>query len=177
MAWITLYNGRMEVTIRPAVPGDVRQILTFIRALATYEHEPDAVKATEEDLLLHGFGEQPYFWCLIAEVDGVAAGFALYFFEYSTWIGRPGIYLEDIFVLPAFRGHGLGKALMQRVASIALEKKCQRMKWEVLDWNQPAIDFYTAAGAEFADTWRNVRLSGEALRQLAGEGAAEKSAQ
>ena len=156
------------MTIRSATRGDVSTILEFVRALAVYEREPDAVKATEEDLLRDGFGEQPYYSCLIAEDDGKPAGFAFYFFDYSTWLGRPGLYLEDIFVHPEFRGRGIGKALLQRVAAIAVEKGCARMKWEVLDWNQPAIDFYGAMGAEFLDTWRNVRLSGEALQKLAG---------
>jgi GNAT superfamily N-acetyltransferase len=157
----------MATTIRPATRGDVSTILAFIRALAVYEREPDAVSATEADLLRHGFGDHPYYECLIAEQDGVPAGFALFFYDYSTWLGRPGLYLEDLFVHPEFRGLGIGKALLQRVAAIAIEKGCPRMKWEVLDWNTPAIDFYTAMGAEFLDTWRNVRLSGEALRLLA----------
>jgi GNAT superfamily N-acetyltransferase len=158
----------MATTIRPATPADVGQILTFIRGLAAYEREPDAVMATEDDLLQHGFGEKPYFECLIAEQDGTPAGFAFYFYDYSTWLGRPGLYLEDLFVEPPFRGFGIGKALLQRVAAIALEKGCARLKWEVLDWNKPAIDFYEAMGAEFMDSWRNVRLTGDALRRLAG---------
>jgi GNAT superfamily N-acetyltransferase len=161
----------MATTIRPAIRTDVSTILDFIRALAHYEREPDAAVATEEDLLRDGFGEQPYFSCLIAEEDGAPAGFALYFFDYSTWLGRPGLYLEDLFVLPEFRGKGIGKALLQRVAAIAIEKGCPRMKWEVLDWNTPAVDFYAAMGAEFLDTWRNVKLSGDALRQLASGAA------
>ena len=158
----------MAATIRPATRADVSTILDFIRALARYEREPDAVVATEADLLRDGFGEQPFYSCLIAEEDGVPAGFAFFFYDYSTWLGRPGLYLEDIFVHPEFRGRGIGKALLQRVAAVALEKGCPRMKWEVLDWNTPAIDFYAAMGAEFLDTWRNVKLSGEALRRLAG---------
>ncbi|HEY1985930.1 MAG TPA: GNAT family N-acetyltransferase [Terracidiphilus sp.] len=157
----------MAITIRPATRDDVRVILHFIQALAAYEREPDAVRATEEDLLRDGFGEQPYYTCLIAEQDGAAAGFAFYFFDYSTWLGRPGLYLEDLFVHPEFRGLGIGKALLQKVAAIAVEKGCPRLKWEVLDWNTPAIDFYSAMGAEFLDTWRNVRVSGEALQRLA----------
>jgi len=167
VAQVTPYNDFMASTIRPATRADVRTILTFIRALAAYEREPDAVSATEEDLLRHGFGAQPYYSCLIAEQDGVPAGFALYFYDYSTWLGRPGLYLEDLFVHPEFRGLGIGKALLERVAAIAIEKGCARLKWEVLDWNTPAIDFYTAMGAEFMDAWRNVRVSGEALRRLA----------
>jgi GNAT superfamily N-acetyltransferase len=157
----------MATTIRPANRADVGVILTFIRALAVYEREPDAAKATEDDLLRDGFGDNPYFQCLIAEQDGVPAGFAFYFFDYSTWLGKPGIYLEDLFVHPEFRGLGIGKALLQRVAAIAVEKNCGRLKWQVLDWNTPAINFYTAMGAEFMDTWRNVRVSGESLQRLA----------
>jgi GNAT superfamily N-acetyltransferase len=158
----------MATTIRTATRADLAQILVFIKALAAYEREPDAVKATEADLLRDGFGPQPYFHCLMAEQDGQPAGFALYFFNYSTWVGRPGLYLEDIFVLPEHRGQGIGKALLARVAAIALEKGCKRLQWEVLDWNTPAIEFYRAMGAEFLDEWRNVRLSGEALQRLAG---------
>jgi GNAT superfamily N-acetyltransferase len=154
-------------TIRGAMPADVSQILGFIRSLAAYEREPDAVTATEEGLLGHGFGPNPFYSCLIAEQDGEPAGFALFFYNYSTWLGRPGLYLEDLFVEPRFRGLGIGKALLQRVAAIALEKGCGRMQWEVLDWNTPAIDFYRAMGAEFLDEWRNVRISGEALVKLA----------
>jgi GNAT superfamily N-acetyltransferase len=158
----------MATTIRPATPADVPLILDFVRALAVYERAPDAVVATEADLLRDGFGPNPFYFCLIAEQDGQPAGFAFYFFDYSTWLGRPGIYLEDIFVHPEFRGLGIGKALLKKVASIALEKNCARLKWAVLDWNTPAIDFYSAMGAEFMDEWRTVRLSGDALLQLAG---------
>lgn len=153
--------------IREAQPADVPLILAFIRALAVYEREPDAVTATEADLLRDGFGDQPYFHCLIAEQDGKPAGFAFYFFNYSTWTGRPGLYLEDLFVHPEFRGYGIGKALLARVAAIAVEKECPRLQWEVLDWNTPAVDFYTGLGASFLDEWRNVRMTGEALRKLA----------
>lgn len=157
----------MAISIRAATKRDVPQILAFICALAAYEREPDAVVATEEGLLKDGFGPNPFYFCLIAESDGTPAGFALYFFNYSTWMGRPGIYLEDLFVLPEFRGLGIGKALLRRVAAVAVEKDCRRLQWEVLDWNTPAIDFYQAMGAEFLDEWRNVRVSGEALLQLA----------
>src|SRR6266849_4110995 len=112
----------MAFTIRPATRDDVSVILHFIRALATYEREPHAVMATEEDLLRDGFSGNPYYQCLIAEQDGAPAGFAFYFFDYSTWLGRPGVYLEDLFVHPEFRGFGIGKALLQRVAAIAIEK-------------------------------------------------------
>jgi GNAT superfamily N-acetyltransferase len=158
----------MTTTIRPATAEDAAQILAFIRALAAYERAPDAATATEADLLRDGFGPNPFYFCLMAEYDGRPAGFALYFFNYSTWEGRPGIYLEDIFVQPEFRGLGIGKALLKRVAAVAVEKNCRRLQWEVLDWNTPAIDFYRAMGAEFLDEWRNARLSGAALEQLAG---------
>lgn len=170
VARITPYNKDMGLNLRAAEAADVGRILTFIRALATYEREPDAVSATEDDLLRHGFGPNPYFQCLLAEWDGEAVGFALYFYDYSTWLGRPGLYLEDIFVDPPFRGLGIGKALLRRLAAIALENGCARMKWEVLDWNTPAIDFYRALGAELQQEWLNVRLSGEALRRLADPG-------
>lgn len=169
VARITPYNYVMATTIRPAVAEDVPQILEFIRALAKYEREPDAVTATEADLLRDGFGPHPYYWCLIAEQDGRAAGFALCFYSYSTWLGKPGVYLEDLFVLPEFRGLGLGRALLQRVAAVAVEKDFPRLGWEVLDWNTPAIDFYSAMGAEFLDSWRNVRVTGAALRRLGTE--------
>jgi GNAT superfamily N-acetyltransferase len=158
----------MATTIRAATPADVPQILVFIRALAAYERAPDAVTATEEGLMRDGFGPNPFYSCLIAEHDGQPAGFALYFFNYSTWMGRPGIYLEDIFVQPEFRGLGIGKALLKQVAAIAVEKGCPRLQWEVLDWNTPAIEFYRAMGAEFLDEWRNVRIIAEALERLAG---------
>jgi GNAT superfamily N-acetyltransferase len=158
----------MAIRIRPAIAADVPQILAFIRALAAYEREPDAVTANEADLRRDGFGPNPFYFCLIAENNGAPAGFAFYFFNYSTWLGRPGLYLEDIFVLPEFRGLGIGKKLLQQVAAIAVEKDCRRLQWEVLDWNTPAIEFYRAVGAEFLDEWRNVRVTGEALRRLAG---------
>lgn len=163
----------MALTIRPATREDAGEILQFIRALAAYEREPDAVQATESDLLRHGFGENPYFACLLAEEDGAPAGFALYFFDFSTWLGRPGLYLEDVFVHPQFRGRGIGKALLKRMAAIALEKGCARMKWEVLDWNTPAIDFYGAIGAKLKTEWLNVQLDGDALRRLAEDSLVE----
>ena len=129
---------------------------------------PTRSLATEADFLRDGFGPNPFYFCLIAETDGAPAGFALYFFNYSTWLGRPGLYLEDLFVLPEYRGLGIGKALLQQVAAIAVEKDCPRLQWEVLDWNTPAIDFYKAMGAEFLDEWRNVRVTGKALLRLAG---------
>lgn len=163
----------MSTVIRPATRADVPQILDFIRGLAIYEREPDAVTTTEADLERDGFGPNPFYFCLIAERNGAPAGFAFYFFNYSTWLGRPGLYLEDLFVLPEFRGLGIGKALLERVAAIAVEKGCPRLQWEVLDWNTPAIEFYKAMGAEFLDEWRNVRVTGAALHRLAGTEAAQ----
>jgi GNAT superfamily N-acetyltransferase len=157
----------MATTIRPATAADVSLILALIRGLAEYERAPEAVIATEEDLLRDGFGPNPFYFCLIAEHEGKPAGFAFYFFDYSTWMGRPGIYLEDLFVYPELRGLGIGKALLKQVAAIAVEKGCARLKWSVLDWNTPAIDFYRAMGGELMDEWTNVRISGEALERLA----------
>jgi GNAT superfamily N-acetyltransferase len=157
----------MGTVIRKATAADAAQILEFIRALAAFERAPDAVTATEEGLIRDGFGPNPFYRCLIADYDGQPAGFAFYFFNYSTWVGRPGIYVEDLFVLPQFRRLGIGRELLRQVAAIAVETGCQRLQWEVLDWNTPAIDFYRAIGAEFLDEWRNVRLSGEALKDLA----------
>src|SRR5579863_10197068 len=156
----------MATSIRTATPADVPQILAFVHALALYERAPDAVVATEADLLRDGFGPNPFYFCLIAECDSEPAGFAFYFFNYSTWLGRPGLYLEDLFVHTEFRGLGIGKALLKKVAAIAVEKNCARLKWSVLDWNTPAIDFYRAMGAEMMDEWRNVRVTGEALERL-----------
>jgi GNAT superfamily N-acetyltransferase len=157
----------MTTTIRPAVRADVPRILDFIRSLAAYERAPEAVTATEASLEREGFGPNPFYSCLIAEHDDRTAGYALFFYNYSTWVG-PGIYLEDIFVEPELRGLGIGKLLLERVAAIAVEKGCARLQWAVLDWNTPAIEFYRAMGSEFLDEWRNVRLTGEALRRLAG---------
>src|ERR1700678_2707491 len=168
----------MDPLVRPATPADVPQILTFIRALAAYAREPEAVTATEADLLEHGFGPNPFYFCLIAESNYQPAGFAFYFFNYSTWVGPPGLYLEDLFVEPEFRGLGIRKALLERVPAIAVQSGCPRLQWEVLDWNTPAIDFYRALGADFLDEWRNVRMTGQALVNLAAldTGSIEASA-
>jgi GNAT superfamily N-acetyltransferase len=155
------------LTIRPATPTDVPVILRFIRELATYEREPDAVVATEADLLRDGFSDNPRFWSLIAEHDGEPAGFALYFTSYSTWRGHHGIRLEDLYVTPALRGQGIGKALLIRLAQIAIEQGCSRLEWDVLDWNTPAIAVYERIGAKILTEWRIMRLSGDALTTLA----------
>jgi GNAT superfamily N-acetyltransferase len=155
--------------IRPAVPEDADLIVQFIRELAEYEREPQAAIATAADILRDGFGQEPKFRTLIAEWDGRPAGFALFFLNYSTWLGRPGLYLEDLFVRPEFRGNGIGKAMLRELARIALEENCYGMKWQVLDWNSPAIDFYVALGAKLQKEWLSVRIMGEPLRALAEE--------
>ncbi len=153
--------------VRPATPNDIPEILAFIRELAEYEREPAAAVATHADLLRDGFSEPRRFHCLIAESDGEPAGFALYFYAYSTWRGHAGIYLEDLFVRPAFRGKGIGKALLASVAAIAVAEGCPRFEWAVLNWNTPAIDFYQSVGAEPMSDWTTMRLSGDALASLA----------
>ena len=155
------------VSIRPAAPTDVPQILAFIHELALYEREPDAVRATEADLLRDGFGSTPRFHCLIAEQGSTPVGFALYFHNYSTWTGHAGIHLEDLFVRPKHRGQGIGKALLRAVGAIALAEGCPRLEWNVLDWNQPAIDFYYQMGAVMKQEWRGMRVTGDALAHLA----------
>jgi GNAT superfamily N-acetyltransferase len=156
--------------IRPATPADVPEILALIRDLAAYERQPDAVVATEADLLRDGFGPQKVFSCLIAEwtENGLAkpAAFALYFPFYSTWRGNAGIHLEDLFVRPEFRRRGIAKALFSHLAATALENG-DRLQWHVLDWNQPAIDFYQQMGAHMLHEWRIMRIDGEALQSLA----------
>ena len=160
------YNVGM-LSIRPATEADVELILQFIRDLAEYEREPNAAVATANDILRDGFGENPKFRVLIAEWDGKPAGFAFYFFNYSTWLGRPGLFLEDLFVNPSLRGKGIGKALLAELAKIAVAENCYGMKWEVLDWNQPAIDFYERLGATLRKEWITVRLMGEPMEKLA----------
>jgi len=153
--------------IRPATHADIPEILAFIRELAEYEREPQSAIATEADLLRDGFAEPRRFHCLIAEWQDAPAGFALYFYNYSTWRGHAGIYLEDLFVRPAFRGRGIGKALLAAVAAIAVAEGCPRLEWAVLDWNTPAIDFYKSVGAESMSEWTIMRVSGDALAALA----------
>jgi len=156
----------MSLKIRKATEADASLIIKLIRELAIYEKEPAAAQATEADIIRDGFGERPYFQVLIAEWSDEAVGFAFYFFNYSTWLGRPGLYLEDLFVLPAFRKKGIGKALLSELAKIAVEKNCGRMQWQVLDWNQPAIDFYESLGAFNLREWYTYRLEGENILKL-----------
>jgi GNAT superfamily N-acetyltransferase len=155
------------LTIRPATPEDIPLILAFIRELAEYEHAPEQAVASPEDLLRDGWGPAPKFRVLIAEWGRQPAGFALFFYNYSTWQGRPGLYLEDLFVRPAFRGAGIGKALLVHLANLAVKENCGRFQWVVLDWNQPSIDFYEALGAKKIPEWLNMRVEGEALKKLA----------
>jgi GNAT superfamily N-acetyltransferase len=156
--------------IRPAQAKDAALILSFIKALAEYERLQHAAVANEQDLLRDGFpgpGAEPRFRCLIAEWHGAPAGFALYFYTYSTFQGRAGIWLEDLFVKPEFRGKGIGKALLLEVARIAVRDKCGRYSWQVLDWNKPSIDFYQSLGAKLMSEWLTMRVEGEALEKLA----------
>ncbi|MBT9332504.1 GNAT family N-acetyltransferase [Acidipila sp. 4G-K13] len=159
----------MPIRIRPAAAEDVPLMLDLIHALAVYEREPDSVEMTEAQLMQDGFGAEPCFKCLIAEYEGVAAGFALFFPIYSTWQGG-SLYLEDLFVKTEFRGRGIGKALLARVARVAVERKCARLQWAVLEWNQPAIDFYHSIGAKMLSEWRGMRVTGADIAALAGMG-------
>jgi GNAT superfamily N-acetyltransferase len=155
------------LSIRPATAADAPLILDFIRHLAEFEREPNAVVATEEDIIRDGFGPEPKYRCLIAEWHGKPAGFAFFFYNYSTWLGRPGLYLEDLFVLPEMRGHGIGKALLRKLAEIAVAENCYGMRWQVLEWNEPAIKFYDTLGAHIMDEWETMRLMEPALSRLA----------
>jgi GNAT superfamily N-acetyltransferase len=154
------------LSIEPATPDDLPLILSLIRELAEYERAPHAVEATEEILGEALFGEEPGPEALIARQDGEPLGFALFFHNFSTWTGRRGLYLEDLFVRPSGRGRGVGRALLTRVAEIAVERNCPRFEWAVLDWNEPAIGFYEKLGARAMDEWTVYRLSGDALREL-----------
>ena len=153
--------------IRPATPADVPLILDLIRALAEYEKLAHECHASADALREHLFGARPYAEALIAESAGEACGFALYFHNYSTFLARPGIYLEDLFVRPAARGRGLGRALLVELARIAVARGCGRLEWSVLDWNEPAIRFYRSLGASTLEQWRINRVSGERLQSLA----------
>ena len=154
------------MTIRPATPADIPAILQLIVDLAVYEREPDAVKATVDSL--HGtlFGPTPSAEAIVAELAGAVVGVALFFTNFSTWSGRNGIYLEDLYVRPEARGTGLGKALLQRLAALAVARGCARVEWSVLDWNAPAIDFYRSLGAVPKDEWTVYRLDGDALARF-----------
>jgi GNAT superfamily N-acetyltransferase len=156
----------LMLIIRAACVSDVPLLLRFFRELAEYEHQLDAVVIEEETLVRDGFGAQPKFRSLIAEWDGQAIGYALFFGFYSTWKGF-GIFLEDLFVREAFRGRGIGRAILSEVARIARQEGSYGIRWEVLGWNESAIKFYKSLGGEFFDEWRQVLLEGDALNRLA----------
>lgn len=157
------------LTIRFATVADAALVLRLIRGLAEYERLADEAVVTEADVRRSLFGEHPQAEVLIAEIDGDPAGFALFFHNYSTFLGRRGLYLEDLFVLPTHRGRGIGRALMARLARLATERECGRFEWWVLDWNQSAIRFYESLGARAMSEWTVYRLSGEPLERLAHE--------
>jgi GNAT superfamily N-acetyltransferase len=157
----------VSLTIRPAQPADAALIFALVRDLAEYEKLSAEVDATEESIAAALFCEQPRLFCDIADWDGHAAGFSTWFLNFSTFRGRHGIYVEDIYVRPAFRKHGIGRALMQRLARACVERGYARLEWAVLGWNAPSIAFYKSIGAEVMDEWRICRLSGEALFSFA----------
>ena len=158
-----------SLEIKPATIGDVPIILSLIRELAEYERAPDAVVATEEGLREVLFGPKRSAEVLLARENGEPVGFAVYFYNFSTWLGRPGLYLEDLFVRPALRGKGYGRALLVELARIAEERGCGRMEWAVLDWNEPAIQFYRTLGAEPMADWTVFRLTQDGIAKLAKE--------
>jgi GNAT superfamily N-acetyltransferase len=157
----------VSVAIRPASPHDVPLVLELIRGLAAYEKLAHEVVATEADLASTLFGASPKAEVVIAEADGQPVGFALFFHNYSTFLGRPGIYLEDLFVRPEARGQGVGRALLAHLAALSIARDCGRLEWAVLDWNRDAIAFYGRLGARAMDDWTVYRLTGESLRRLA----------
>jgi GNAT superfamily N-acetyltransferase len=156
-----------QLRITPATESDLSLILSFIRKLAEYEKLSHLVIATEANIREHVFGTNPVAEVLLAYWDGEPVGFALYFRNFSTFLGQPGIYLEDLFVEPAYRGKGIGKALLARLAKIAMERGYGRLEWAVLDWNAPSIKFYRSLGAVPLDEWTGYRLTGDALSRLA----------
>src|SRR5215831_2197304 len=160
----------MPRMIRPATRDDVPTIAQLIRHLAEYERLAHEVVLDEARLREHLFGPRPYAEVLLAEDGGAVVGFALFFHNYSTFLGRPGLYLEDLFVRPAARGRGHGKALLLALARLAVERGCGRLEWAVLNWNQPAIEFYQSLGAEPMDEWTAYRLTGDALTKLTRNG-------
>ena len=162
----------MTLSIRPATPADLPLIAQLIRDLADYEKLLHEVRFDEAVLGQKLFGARPYAEVVIGEIDGAAQGFALFFHNFSTFEGKPGIYLEDLFVRPGARGSGLGKALLAHLAKLAVERDCARLEWSVLDWNSPAIGFYQKLGARLMDEWTVMRVDGTALQQL---GAAARS--
>jgi len=161
-------NDSQAISIVAAKPDDVPTILSFIRKLADYEKLEHELHVSEELLREHLFGRRPCAEAILARVGSEAVGFALFFQTFSTFVGRPGVWLEDVFVLSEHRGKGIGRALLRRVAGIAVERSCGRLEWSVLDWNEPAIRFYRELGARPMDDWTTQRLTGESLARLAG---------
>jgi GNAT superfamily N-acetyltransferase len=161
----------VSLVIRAARPDDSALVFALVRELADYEKMSDAVDATQEQIAAALFAPQPRLFCDIAEWDGEGAGLTVWFLNFSTFRGRHGLYLEDIFVRPALRGRGIGKALMARLAARCVEQNWARFEWAVLDWNAPSIAFYKSIGAQVLDEWKICRLSGQALARFAGEGA------
>lgn len=157
-----------SVHVRPATPDDAVTILRFVRALAEYEREPDAVEATEDVLCAQLASERPPFECLIAELGGAPVGFAVFFATYSTWRATSGIHLEDLWVEPRARGHGVARGLFRELARLLVARGGARLEWRVLDWNELALGFYRKLGASSLDEWQTMRLDGDALRRLAG---------
>jgi GNAT superfamily N-acetyltransferase len=155
------------LALRPAAPEDVPLILDYIKELADYERAPEKAVARPEDLQRHLFGDKPLAFAVMAEWDGLPAGWALWFYNFSTWEGKPGLYLEDLYVRPAFRGKGIGKALLRHLAGVAVEQGCTRYVWQVLDWNAPSIAFYQAMGAQILPEWLTCRVEGDALKAMA----------
>ena len=153
--------------MRPAVRADVPVLFNLIKALAEYEKLSHAVTGSVADLEKHLFGPRPFAEAILAELDGQAVGWALFFYNYSTFLTKPGIYLEDLFVLPEFRGRGIGKSLIVYLAKLAVERDCGRLEWTVLDWNELAIGFYKRMGADVLPDWRICRVTGESLASLA----------
>ncbi len=159
----------MTISIRPATPNDVPTVASLIRALSQYEKLEHEVTMTEDKLRASMFGPRPYAEALLAEEDGKPVGFALFFHNYSTFLAQPGLYLEDLYVLESHRGKGIGKAMLVRLAKIAVERNCGRMEWAVLDWNVDAIGFYEKLGAKPNSEWTVYRLTGDSLNGLAGQ--------
>ena len=155
--------------IRLAGPADVTDIHRLIYELAVYEKAPEAMVATVDQIEDSLFNEHPVAFCHVAEVEGKIVGIALWFLNYSTWLGKPGIYLEDLFVQPEYRGHGIGKSFMKTLAQLCIERDYERFQWWVLNWNTPSIDFYKSLGAVPMDEWTVFRLSGGALKKFASQ--------
>lgn len=166
---ITDFLMSLEVILRPATRTDVPVLFDLIKALAEYEKLSHAVTGNADSLEKHLFGERPYAEAILAECGGQVVGWVLFFYNYSTFLTQPGIYIEDLFVLPEYRGRGIGKSLVAHVALLAVKRGCGRLEWSVLDWNQPAIAFYQGLGADVLPDWRICRVTGDSLTRLASQ--------